>query len=174
MTSEQKSRLDTLTRTIIAATGGNQVLAQKTLIEKVLADDRLLRELVAPYLRGIALKKIAQISGAALPAPGAMQGAMQGAVRGPIRQVANLAPSPVSQPANAFPIGRPEIAAALSSGLVSGGKRGESAQKAGYNPMAARTAAEGTAFQRTEASMRHVNTMKMLADIYKAKRTENV
>lgn len=169
-------RLDTLVRTIIAASGGNQVLAQKTLLEKVLGDERLLRELVAPYLRGIALKKIEQVSGRRVSVPRSVSdpsSAVGGRRQGGGTQRFPAAGASVNAERE-FPVGRAEIASLLAGGK--GKRKAAGGQKAGYNPMRAAAEEEATLHEvrRPVASPRHVDTMKMLAAVYAARRGEKV
>lgn len=56
------TRLDDVARGALAANGGNRALAQRELVRRVLADDQLLRELTAPVLQALALKKVEQVA----------------------------------------------------------------------------------------------------------------
>lgn len=55
------TRLDEAAHRALATTGGNRAQAQRELVRHVLADDQLLRELVAPFLPALVLKKIEQV-----------------------------------------------------------------------------------------------------------------
>jgi hypothetical protein len=50
---------------------GDKLLAQKELLKQALGNDELLRELVAPYLKGITAQAIERVSRGAVSAPSA-------------------------------------------------------------------------------------------------------
>ncbi len=140
-------RLDALIKSLLAAAGDNAHLAQRELIKRVMANDMLLRELVAPFLAPIALKRIERVKGQTLRV--------------------GLPPLKVSA--------HPSIASEQdpSSSVLSTNKAGLQLQSPGYNPMVASTSLQ-EAPARPSASSRHISTIKLLAAAYAVKRGERV
>lgn len=138
-------RIEQEVRRILAGAGTNLTLAKKELVSLVLKDDKLLVELVAPYLEGIAVQKLQSV---------------RSGVSKPVLRSRPGVSAPAITPASPL--------AAAARGAV--GKD----MRAGYNPMRATAPNAPELGERPQASGRHVSTLKLLAAAFQVKRGERL
>jgi hypothetical protein len=151
LSDKKNSRLEQEARRLITGAQGSRTVAVRALVQAVLQDDLLLRELVAQAITPLAGRYIDRLMG--------------------------NAPAPRSMPAASPTTGSSSMSApnALNIRLTPTGTAKSPFGPAGYNPMKATQMPRSLTPEphRPEASSRHVRTLHLLAAAYRVKRGED-